>query len=225
MTGLACPEPTMSDRNHADRMDAMYRWTRHIYDLTRKYYLFGRDRMIRELAVPPGAAVLEVACGTGRNLARVRKCWPGARLYGFDISAEMLKSATLALGDRAVLAQADATDFDPRPLFGRDSFDRVIISFATSMIPDWEQAVIRACAAVAPGGSLHIVDFGPMGHLPAPVRRGLTAWLARFHVTPRRTLASHALVAAARYGMAGEAIAGMGGYYQLITLRRPAKRG
>ena len=54
--------------NQAEAMDAMYRYQRHIYDLTRKYYLFGRDRMIDRLAVPEGGTVLEVACGTGRNL-------------------------------------------------------------------------------------------------------------------------------------------------------------
>ena len=224
MTGLAHSEPASDSVDHAARMDAMYRWTRHVYDLTRKYYLFGRDRMIRELALPRGGTVLELACGTGRNLAEVRRQWPGARLYGLDISAEMLKSATLALGDNAVLAQADATDFDAEALFGRATFDRVIISFATSMIPGWEHAVTRACAAVAPGGSLHIVDFGPMGHLPSPVRAFLRMWLARFHVTPRRTLASHTLTVGARHGMAGAAIAGMGGYYQLIILRRPLTR-
>ncbi|RUV53463.1 SAM-dependent methyltransferase, partial [Mesorhizobium sp. M5C.F.Ca.IN.020.14.1.1] len=31
---------------HAELMDGVYRWQRHIYDLTRKYYLLGRDRLI-----------------------------------------------------------------------------------------------------------------------------------------------------------------------------------
>ncbi|TIQ66810.1 MAG: SAM-dependent methyltransferase, partial [Mesorhizobium sp.] len=33
-------------------MDGVYRWQRHIYDLTRKYYLLGRDRLISGLEVP-----------------------------------------------------------------------------------------------------------------------------------------------------------------------------
>ena len=127
--------------NHAAAMDSMYRWTRHIYDLTRKYYLFGRDRMIRELDLPRGGSVLEVACGTGRNLAVISRAWPKAELYGMDISAEMLKTASATLGARAALAQGDATQFDPAAVFGRAQFDRVTISFATSMIPVWEAAV------------------------------------------------------------------------------------
>lgn len=212
--------PTKVD--HAAAMDSMYRWTRHVYDLTRKYYLFGRDRMIRELDLPRGGSVLEVGCGTGRNLAVIRQYWPKAELHGMDISAEMLKSAAATLGSGAALAQGDATDFDPQALFGRAEFDRVVISFATSMIPVWEQAVSHACSLVAPGGSLHIVDFGNMGHLPSPLRGLLRGWLAKFHVTPRHGLPGHALTAGARAGMTGTAISGMGGYYQLITLHRPA---
>lgn len=31
------------------RTSRMYRWQRHVYDATRRYYLPGRDRMIAEL--------------------------------------------------------------------------------------------------------------------------------------------------------------------------------
>ncbi|MDE2620627.1 MAG: class I SAM-dependent methyltransferase, partial [Sphingomonadales bacterium] len=92
-------------------MDAVYRRQRHIYDLTRKYYLFGRDPMLDALGLPAtgvGCSVLEIGCGTGRNLARVQRRWGDAALFGIDISAEMLKSARARLGDRAVLAIGDA---------------------------------------------------------------------------------------------------------------------
>ena len=35
--------------NHAALMDSVYRRQRHIYDLTRKYFLFGRDTLIEGL--------------------------------------------------------------------------------------------------------------------------------------------------------------------------------
>ena len=38
----------MSD--HKGLMDGVYRYQRHIYDLTRKYYLLGRDGLIADLA-------------------------------------------------------------------------------------------------------------------------------------------------------------------------------
>src|SRR3546814_5611306 len=72
---------------------AIYRRQRHIYDLTRKYYLLGRDGLIADLDPPAGGAVLEIGCGTGRNLIAVGKAWPKARLYGVDISDAMLDTA------------------------------------------------------------------------------------------------------------------------------------
>jgi S-adenosylmethionine-diacylgycerolhomoserine-N-methlytransferase len=205
---------------HAGRMDDIYRWQRHVYDLTRKHYLFGRDRMIRELRVPDGGSVLEIGCGTGRNLAMIGRRAPGCALYGIDISAEMLKTASARLDDRARLAVGDATTFDPRHLWGRDGFDAVAMSYCTSMIPEWEEAVTRACGMLRPGGSLHIVDFGAMAGLPGMVRRGLLRWLGLFDVSPRAKLAGHALRVGAGCGLSGDAREGMGGYYQHVVLTR-----
>jgi trans-aconitate methyltransferase len=42
--------------------------------------------------------VLELGCGTGRNLDRIARRWPGMRLHGIDISREMLASARARLG-------------------------------------------------------------------------------------------------------------------------------
>ena len=171
-------------------MDRMYRRQRHIYDLTRKFYLLGRDEMIDAVAPPPGGTVLEIACGAGRNLIRAARLYPHARLFGFDISEEMLATAcanvtAAGLRGRIALARADATDFDSRKLFGVAEFDRVIVSYALSMIPPWREVAAEAAAHLAPLGSLHIVDFGDSGGLPAAFRSGLRSWLARFDVTPR----------------------------------------
>ncbi len=40
----------------------------------------------------------------------------------------------------------------------------------------------------APGGSLHIVDFGEQSRLPRAFRTGLRAWLKKFSVYPREDL-------------------------------------
>ncbi|MGK6312141.1 class I SAM-dependent methyltransferase [Neorhizobium sp. DT-125] len=175
---------------HAERMDRMYRYQRHIYDITRKYYLFGRDRAIAGLHAPPGATLLEVGCGTGRNLLLAHRHYPAAKLFGLDISAEMLESARANFRAKPVMPEfqvADATDFKAQD-FGVQGFDRILISYALSMIPDWEKAVDAALAALAPNGSLHIVDFGQQERLPGWFGRLLKAWLTRFHVTPRADL-------------------------------------
>lgn len=176
--------------NHAGRMDDVYRGQRHIYDLTRKYYLLGRDRLIDEMDVPDGGTVLEIGCGTGRNLAQIAKKWPEARLYGLDISEEMLKSASLNLRragcvDRTTLGHADAANFDGLALFGRTRFDRIMFSYTLSMIPDWQGALRQAAALLSTQGSIHIVDFGMQEGLPDWFRKALLAWLAKFHVEPR----------------------------------------
>ncbi|MBM7067467.1 class I SAM-dependent methyltransferase [Actibacterium sp. 188UL27-1] len=174
--------------NHAELMNATYRRQRLIYDLSRKYFLLGRDHLVKYLHPPSGGHVLEVACGTGRNLAHVARKRLGCDLYGLDISTEMLRSADRRLYGRAQLAQGDACNFDPHALFGVDGFHRIILSYSLSMIPDWEGALREAVRHLAEGGELHIVDFGDQGDLPAPFKRGLRQWLAKFHVTPRDTL-------------------------------------
>lgn len=78
---------------HAALMDGVYRHQRHIYDLTRKYYLLGRDTMIAGLDVPDGGTVLELGCGTGRNILHAARRYPRAVFSGLDISAAMLDTA------------------------------------------------------------------------------------------------------------------------------------
>jgi S-adenosylmethionine-diacylgycerolhomoserine-N-methlytransferase len=190
---------------HAELMDGIYRRQRHIYDATRKFYLLGRDEMLENLSPQPGAHVLEVACGTGRNLICAARRYPKAHFYGFDISDEMLESARRAvaragMSRRITLAHGDAADFNPKTLFGVASFDRVFVSYAVSMIPPWRKALHQALGAVAPGGELHVVDFGQQSELPAWFHRGLSAWLDKFSVTPRADLRSEMASAATRAG-------------------------
>ncbi|MBT0667516.1 methyltransferase domain-containing protein [Novosphingobium profundi] len=210
----------MSTSDHAGLMDAIYRWQRPIYDLTRKYYLFGRDRLIRELDVQPGMRVLELGCGTGRNLAAIARVWPGVECHGLDISSEMLKTARARLPREVLLAQGDATRFEARTLFGGAVFDRIVLSYAISMIPDWPACLGQACAALAPGGSLQVVDFGDLRGLPGPARNALLGWLRRFHVTPRTDLASVAQRYAHAHGLRCEVVHGPACYYQLVRLTR-----
>lgn len=206
--------------DHAALMDRVYRGQRHIYDATRKYYLFGRDRLIEELACRPGHAVLELGCGTGRNLQLIARRWPGTAGHGLDISSEMLKNARKRLGTTGRLALGDATRFEARALFGREGFDRVILSYALSMIPGWEAALEHAAGTLAPGGSVHVVDFGELDGLPALPRTLLLKWLAHFRVTPRTDLETVAARIAREQGLGLRAVRGPLGYYRIVRLSR-----
>lgn len=198
-TAVARPD----DGDAGRHMDGIYRYQRYFYDATRKYFLLGRDRMLDGLCPPSGGSILEVGCGTGRNLVLAARRYPEARLYGFDISDAMLDTARRSisragLAERITLARGDAAAFDAGAMFGRAAFDRVFISYALSMIPPWQEALPMAMRAVAAGGSLHVVDFGQQTDLPRSFKSGLEAWLARFSVEPRADLeAEMAKVAAA----------------------------
>jgi S-adenosylmethionine-diacylgycerolhomoserine-N-methlytransferase len=182
-----------NEKAHAALMDRVYRRQRHFYDLTRKYYLLGRDRLVRELQARPGDCVVEIGCGTARNLIRIAQRYPGVRLFGLDASAEMLRTATDALAraglsERVVLKQGLAENVTPR-FFGLDApFDHAIFSYSLSMIPDWRAALAAAASSLREEGRLHVVDFGDQRTFWPIARRALRAWLGLFHVAPRDEL-------------------------------------
>lgn len=209
--------------SHSQLMDNIYRRQRYIYDATRKYYLLGRDRMIRELAMTSRQSLLEIGCGTGRNLALAARSYPDIRLYGLDISSEMLASASrnlMCLGrGEPVLRLGDAARMDAAE-FGVVGFDRIMISYALSMIPEWEKTIDAALAALNPCGSLHIADFGQQRRLPAWFRLALHGWLRRFHVTPRAELESVLHAAAERNDMSLEFHSHARDYAWIAVIRR-----
>lgn len=177
----------------AGLMDAVYRNQRHIYDLTRKYYLLGRDRLIRDLAPSEGSHVLELGCGTGRNLIAAAKRYPNVRFYGLDISEQMLETARAniekaGLTDRITLVRGDASDPAAVTPLSVSQFERVFFSYTLSMMPIWREALAAGLAHLAPQGRIHIVDFGQQEELPVWFKALLMKWLASFHVTPRADL-------------------------------------
>src|SRR3546814_816221 len=136
----------------------------------------------------------------------------------------MLESAAATFHRKdtvAVFRQADATNFRATD-FGTEGFDRILVSYALSMIPNWQATIDAALAALVPGGSVHIVDFGQQEHLPRVFRRLLQAWLAKFHVTPRADLreALEERLAQADADMVFEEI-GRGYAWHAIVRKRP----
>jgi S-adenosylmethionine-diacylgycerolhomoserine-N-methlytransferase len=208
----------------AEKMDAIYRRQRFIYDATRRYYLFGRDRLIESLQPPEGGAVLEVGCGTARNLIRAARRYPEARFYGLDVSEEMLRSARASVArsgfrSRIYLAKGDATALAPAKLFGPARFDRVFISYSLSMIPEWRDVVRGAAACLAPEGRLVILDFGDFEGYPDLLRRAQLAWLSRFSVKPIPSMDRKIGMLAEQTGFAAKTENLYGGYAILVTLQ------
>ena len=211
------------------RMNRMYRRQRHIYDGTRRYYLLGRDRLIAGLQPAPGSNVLEIGCGTGRNLVLAAGLYPDARFFGIDVSTEMLTSAISSVSRRGMtgrirLAHGDGTDFDPQLLFNLPSFDHVMISYSLSMIPDWRAVLQAAANRLTPGGRLHVVDFGNQERLPGIARALLLRWLAMFDVTPRDDLKAVLTAMAESNGAELKFERPFRGYAQYAVMTSPAER-
>lgn len=170
-----------------ENMDRMYRLQRYFYDLSRKYYLIGRDQLLDEMDVQSGETILEAGCGTARNLIILGKRHPQARLFGLDASSAMLETAKAkvdAAGVRNIdLKTALADDFKYDHTFGlTEPFDKIFFSYSISMIPPWKESIENAIANLKLGGTLYIVDFYDQKDLPAPFRKFLKWWLAKFHV-------------------------------------------
>ncbi len=216
----------MDSNANAVEMDEMYRYQRYIYDVTRKYYLLGRDSLIKGLAAKPGDTIVEIACGTARNLLRAADHYPWSTLYGVDISRQMLTTARHSIDQaghtgRIRLALGDASTLDLKRPFNLAHADKVFVSYALSMIPEWERAIDRALKHLAPNGALHIVDFGPMNRMPAVARKVLLMWLGRFGVTPRIELEDVCRALADARGMTCEFRQSRTGYWVTAVITAP----
>lgn len=197
-TTMPASDAPAPSADHAAHMDRIYRFTRHIYDATRKFFLFGRDTLLRELDPPTGSTVLEVGCGTARNLVILSKRRPDLHLLGVDASAAMLDTArkklTPPLASRVTLAHGLAERLDLPTLFGSNHpalakpLQRVFFSYALTMIPPWREALDRAITLLPPGGQVHAVDFWDQAPWPRPARAALVKWLDLFSVRFRPEL-------------------------------------
>jgi S-adenosylmethionine-diacylgycerolhomoserine-N-methlytransferase len=192
-------QPPVSSSNHrperdgqAAAMDRMYRITRHVYDVTRRYYLLGRDRLLDKVVTRADTATLEVGCGTARNLVKLARRPEPGHLYGLDASHEMLETAAASIARHhvpaaghppIVLRQGLAECLDPQRMFGRtEPFDTIFFSYCLSMVPTWPGAIEAALGSLKPGGTLLIVDFWDQKELPTAFAAALKRWLALFHV-------------------------------------------
>jgi S-adenosylmethionine-diacylgycerolhomoserine-N-methlytransferase len=168
-----------------ENMDKMYRHQRYFYDLTRKYYLLGRDKLIGKINVQDGENILEVGCGTARNLKILAKKYPQANFFGLDASSEMLKTAEEKTANlqNINLKVALADNFNYKQTFGLDKqFDTIYFSYSISMIPPWKESIANALENLKQGGSFYIVDFYDQKDLPAFFQKLLQGWLRQFHV-------------------------------------------
>lgn len=132
-----------------------------------------RRKAVRRLGLKRGDTVLEVGCGTGRNLALLCDAvGDDGQVIGVDASAGMLTQARRLVGrqgwSNVSLIQQDAAE-----LALEDQVDAVFFSLSYSALPDRKPVLQKAWEALRPGGRLVIMDAGllasPLGRVLGPI--------------------------------------------------------
>lgn len=158
-------------------LERYYRFHSLIYDASRWSFLFGRDRLmelVADFCTP--SRILDVGCGTGTNLVRLRRAFPEAHLTGLDLSEAMLARARKKLANSAPPVGLLHRAYD-RPVAPETPFDLLVFSYALSMFnPGWDHAIEVARQELAPGGVIAVVDFHAS---PWPLFR---RWMGLNHV-------------------------------------------
>lgn len=149
----------MRNGNAMEELERYYRFHATIYDATRWLFLFGRKGILKEIRarLPEDGEIVEIGCGTGRNLAHLARIFPQARITGIDLSPEMLAVAsrrTACFGKRVTLRRhIQRGPLETRP-------DAVLFSYSLSMMnPGWDEVLAAAVDSLGPSGILAAVDF------------------------------------------------------------------
>lgn len=167
--------PTTS--SNAAAITQYYRFHSKIYDATRWSFLFGREAIIQQIvAYCAPTNILEVGCGTGKNLKALVRRFPLADITGLDVSADMLTVARQNLGGMSKRVNFIQQPYTA-PIADKAPYDLILFSYALTMFnPGWEAALQAAYGDLALGGFIAVVDFHDS---PAPLFK---RWMGVNHV-------------------------------------------
>ena len=110
----------------------------------------GLGRWRRWLVDGASGSVLDIGCGTGRNLPLYR---PGVRVVGIDVSADALARARRRRPD-VPLVQGDAHALP----FGAQSFDTVVSALVFCSVPDAARGLGEVRRVLRPHGTLRMLE-------------------------------------------------------------------
>ena len=139
------------------------------------------ERTVERLGLAPGAAVLDVPCGSGASaLPAARAVGPGGSVVGADLSTALVELAR-AKAARAGLGNATFRVADMRELsYPDDTFDAVVCVFGIFFVDDMPALARELWRMLRPGGVLAVTTWGPDAFEP-----GATAfWSAVEEVRP-----------------------------------------
>jgi S-adenosylmethionine-diacylgycerolhomoserine-N-methlytransferase len=142
--------------------NAYYRYHAKIYDLSRWAFLFGRKEMVAEIAALKPKRVLEVGCGTGKNLIELKKLAPEIECIGIDASRDMLEIAKSKSKSHSIqwVTSTYPSEQCDKVIQQGGVPDVILFSYALSMFnPGWESGLERAHQQVDKLGYVCVVDF------------------------------------------------------------------
>ena len=131
------------------------------YDHSSKYpFLKEHSRVAEEGLKHPFLTMLDVGCGTGSLLSMIHEKKPDAKLFGADLSDEMIKVAKGKLGEKADLRVADSEHLP----FKEKSFDLISCTFSFHHYPNPKAVFTEIARVLNPGGKLILADahFAPL---------------------------------------------------------------
>ena len=140
----------------ADPVVAEYAKAAGRYDEKWAFYVEATTReTLRRMPMTPSARVLDVGCGTGELLRRLRAKYPDAVLAGLDPVAEMLAVAKDKLSGKEDLRIGYADSLPWR----RASFDVVVSCNMFHYITHPIEALHEMARVLRPGGTLVLTDW------------------------------------------------------------------
>lgn len=121
-----------------------------------------RDALIDDAEIEPWMRVLDLACGTGSTAIRIKQRIPLSEVIGVDIDEDVLAIARRKARRAGVdlrLERGSVTD----SLAGFAPVHRVVSSLLLHHLDPIARVrtLRRAREVLAPGGRVHVADFGP----------------------------------------------------------------
>lgn len=167
--------PAYSNR-HQKKIERYYRFHSLIYDATRWSFLFGRDMLLNMIPdLPASPRILEIGCGTGRNMKQMQKIYPNAEIAGIDLSSHMLQRVDDKMRrSNSVQLHLGRYGFDE---LNFSSFDLIFCSYSLTMCGDGLGNIFAQLSQdLKPSGYIAVVDFHSSPY------HWFRRWMAKNHV-------------------------------------------